>query len=262
MMHSPGKEPLIAEEDRLFIIEAYKWLLKNFGGDTFYKKTSLILPTEAFFQELFNSREKVAEKAFKYVQKYAGMEKWPCELKVQDYDPEQKVSPSIISQEVASHPLGSFSDKNPDKVVITYNPSLISRPNQLIATFAHEFAHYLTRDCMEAPPGGWENWEATTDVAAVFMGFGVFMANSVFTFTQYAGGELYGCCSSRSGYLSEEVLSFALGIFIKLKKINHYNIYRYLDPNIKTFLIKSLEELNESKDCIELLDVEYTPDSS
>ncbi len=259
MRNSQRKEPLIADEERLFLIEAYKWLLRNFGGDTFYKQTSLILPTEVFFPELFNSREKVAETIFKYVQKYAGMGTWPCELKAQDYDAEPKVAPSIITQGVDYHPLGSFSDKNPEKIVITYNPSLISRPYQLIATFAHEFAHYLTTTCMEKPPGGWENLELATDVAAVFMGFGIFMANSVFTFTQYADEEVNGCFSSRSGYLSEEVMSFALGIFIKLKEIKPYKIYKYLDPNIKGFLIQSLEELNGAEDYMALLNIKYAP---
>lgn len=259
MRYPIRKVPVITEEERLFLIDVYKWLLRNFGGDTFYKKTSLILPVAEFFPGLFSPGETVAETVFQYVRKYAGMKDWPFELKAQGVDPERKVPPSIAIEGNDYRPLGTFSDKNPEKVVITYDPSLTSRPTQLVATFAHELAHYLTRGCAEPPPGGWENWEAATDITAVFMGFGVFMANGVFTFSQYTDGDSHGCRSSQSGYLSEEMMSFALGIFIKLKEIKPYTIYRYLEPDIKSFLIESLKELNESQDCIELSDVKYTP---
>ncbi|MDX6851136.1 hypothetical protein SCD92_17290, partial [Gilvimarinus sp. SDUM040013] len=56
-------------------------------------------------------------------------------------------------------------------------------PTQLVATFAHELSHYLTCTANEPPPGGWDNWEFATDIAATFLGFGVFMANSSFNFS-------------------------------------------------------------------------------
>ena len=39
---------LLLDEDHQFQIEVYKWLLRNFGGDSFYQETLLALPIEEF----------------------------------------------------------------------------------------------------------------------------------------------------------------------------------------------------------------------
>ena len=52
------------------------------------------------------------------------------------------------------------------------------RPESLISTFAHEFAHYLIHSVDAPTPGGEELEEHATDLVAVFMGFGVFLAST------------------------------------------------------------------------------------
>jgi hypothetical protein len=69
---------------------------------------------------------------------------------------------------IPNTPLGTFEAKENNEIVITYNPSLTANPTQLVATFAYELAHYLTGSCSEAPPGGWDNWGFSTDIAATF----------------------------------------------------------------------------------------------
>ena len=253
---------MLSDEDYQFQIETYTWLLKYFGGDAFYKDTILVLPTEEFFPESVDAPEQVAEQTFKYVKKYANMEDWPCKLCAQEPDPDRKVAPTVIIQGGDDSPLGTISAEDSDRIIITYNPTIISDPTQLVATFAHELAHYLTGTCKIAPPGGWENWEFATDIAAVFMGFGIFMANSAFSFTQFTEVDAHGWSSSRSGYLSEAEFSFSLAIFIMLKEINPKEIYPFLDINIKSYLKKSLKELNASQSYLGLKKVECVSISS
>jgi hypothetical protein len=250
------KGQLLSDENFLFQIEAYKWLLRNFGGNAFYEETSLVLPTKDFFPESVDSPEEAAEVTFKYVKKYAGLEDWPCELCAQEPDPDRKVAPTVLIQGADESPLGTFSIENHKKVLITYNPAIASDPNQLVATFAHEFAHYLTGTCPEPPPGGWENWEYVTDIAAVFLGFGIFMANSAFNFNQFSDVDSQGWSTYRSGYLSEAEFSFSLAIFLKLKGIDPKEPYPYLDTNIKSYVKKSLKDLNESQSYNDLVKVQ------
>ena len=251
------KKPVLSDEDCFFQTATFKWLLKHYGGDEFYKETELILPTRDFFPEQVSSAEEVAESTFKYVKKYAGMEKWPCKLEAQEPDPERKLAPTLLVQGGENSPLGTFSANNPKEIKITYNPALTSNPSQLVATFAHELAHYLTATCPEPPPGGWENWEFATDIAAVFLGFGVFMANTAFNFMQYTDVDSQGWSSSRNGYLSEAEFSFSLAVFIKLKEIDPAGVFPYLDSSVKTFVKRSLNELNASNSYHELKSVKY-----
>ena len=80
-------------------------------------------------------------------------------------------------------------------------------PLALVATFAHELAHYRTARFAEPPPGGWEVWEIATDLAAVYLGFGVFLANTRFQFGHFSDGHISGWRWRQQGYVSEpEVL--------------------------------------------------------
>ncbi len=56
-----------------------------------------------------------------------------------------------------------------------------------------------------------------TDLAVAFRGFGVFGANTAFTFGQHQDAFSQGWASSRNGYLSERSWAFALALFCTLK---------------------------------------------
>ena len=239
-------KPILAEEDSYFQIECYKWLLKYFGGDDFYKEAQLILPTTAFFPDQIESPDEAAQAVFAHVKDYAGLSKWSCKLEIQNKDPNLVVSPTIVIQNVEHNPLGTISNNEHNEVIITYNPKLVANPTQMVATFSHELTHYLTSNAPEPPPGGWENWEFATDIGATFLGFGIFQANSAFNFTQHSSVDSQGWQTSGGGYLSEAEHSYALAIFLLLKEISPEIAYPHCDINIKSLLKSAIKELEQS----------------
>lgn len=241
------KNSLISDDDFLFQIETFEWLLDCFGGDDFFDETTLVYPTKKFFPETVYSDREAAEVTFKYVKQYAGMKEWECELLEQEKDYEHKVAPTLVVENLEQGPLGTFSRDNDQKIIITYNPAIVSDSTQLVATLSHELAHYLTSTADSPPPGGWENWEFATDIAAVFLGFGIFLANSAFVFDQYTDIDSQGWKTSRSGYLSESEYAYSLSIFMKLKDISPKDVYPFLKPNIKSLVKHSWSELGGNK---------------
>ena len=239
-------KPLLSEDDREFQIACFKWLLKYFGGDDFYQNTSLVLPTRAYFPSQVQSEEEVALETFKAVKKHANMTDWPCVLERQEVDVDAAVAPTIAIPNTPTNPLGTFQVDDKNKATITYNPSLVGNPTQLVATLAHELAHYLTATAGEAPPGGWENWEFATDIAATFLGFGIFMANSAFNFSQFTNTGSQGWQSNRSGYLSESEHLYALAIFLHLKGESYDRAQDHLKPHLKKLLKKAYKEINSA----------------
>jgi hypothetical protein len=183
-------------------------------------------------------------------------------LEVQERDINPQIAPTIAIQNTPVNPLGTFAVTEEQEVVITYNPSLLSKPEQMVATFAHELAHYLTATAKEPPPGGWENWEFATDITATFLGFGVFMANSTFSFKQFLDADAQGWQSSHNGYLSEAENSYALAIFLALKRIPLEEVLSYLKPNLRKMLKKASNEIVQKKVLHELSTVQFVGNES
>lgn len=256
------KKPLLSEEDRYFQIECFKWLLTHFGSDDFYKHAKLVLPSKEFFPDVISSNESAAQVTFNRVMKYAGMENWPVTLEPQEQDSNLQLAPILVIQNTDQSPLGAFSVGENNQVTITYNPDIVSDPSQMVATFAHEISHCLTGTAPEPPPGGWDNWEFATDIAATFLGFGVFQANSAFNFQQYTSADSIGWRTTGGGYLSEAEHSYALALFLRLKEKDPEIAIVHCGRNIRNYLKLALSEIDDSDIINELRKIEYRPTDS
>lgn len=122
-------------------------------------------------------------------------------------------------------------------------PALLQRPDRLIATFAHELAHYLLATAAEPPPCESDEIEFLTDLAAVYLGFGVFLANTRFDFEVLHDGPLQGWRMGHSGYLPEADLIFALGLFIRAKALEADDACNCLKPHLAAMLRRTLRGL-------------------
>lgn len=147
---------LLDDDTKLWIVEAFAWALRNYGSDIFYEDTALITPTSKHFPGRFDDPGIMARKTFERVKSYAGMENWICELIAQDADANPQLAPTLVVQGAPRGPAGTFvvDPGSPNGVLITYNPDQLRDPEALIATFAHELAHYLGGVAKEKPPVG------------------------------------------------------------------------------------------------------------
>ena len=192
--------------------DTFAWLLRNCGGYPKFLDTTLVLPIEEHFPDCGMSGHAGVAALFRRVRDHAGMADWPCIV-----EPE--------SQEPRAAPLP------PDSIpVITYKPDSLE-PNSLVALFAHEFARYLVDSFDEPPPGGAPLREPAIEIAAVFMGFGLFMANSAFR------GE--------SHQLNEGELAHALAMFCLLRKMPPESADRHLNPHLRKYLRLASRDLSQ-----------------
>src|SRR4051812_28514769 len=138
---------------------AFAWLLRNSGGYPKFLDTALVLPSEEFFPDPALSGHAGVTALFRRVRDHAGMGEWPCGI-----EPDADAERPWLSG-VAGVP------------VIRYRPDSLA-PTPLVASLARELARYYTETLDESAPGGPALLEPALDVATVFMGFGVFMANA------------------------------------------------------------------------------------
>lgn len=211
-----GAKLPIDEEELEFQLATFKWLVREFGPPA----EALVLPTKDWFPSSAHKGHTRIADLFGHVKAAAGMSDWPCELRAGAGERPAHVGTGLLLRhEGASPPCGTFQvvgDDGQPTVVITYNPSLADDTTALIATFAHELGHYLMSSAASDPPGGWELHELHTDLAAVHLGFGLFLANSAKTFSQFQSAGEMGWSSRRQGYLSEGALVTALAVVERL----------------------------------------------
>ncbi len=200
------KGTLLGDELSEWQFDVFAWLLRHTGGFEAFRQRRMVLPTPVCFPQRGERGHALAEAIFGQVRRHAGMEDWPCTVQPQEDDPNPLVGRALLIQGAPQSPAGTFRSTD-EGALITYHPQKLNDPMALVATFAHELAHYRTAGFPVPPPGGWEVWEPVTDLAAVFLGFGLFLANSHFQFAQHQSGGTMGWRSQRQGYMSEpEVL--------------------------------------------------------
>ena len=183
-------------------------------------ETPLVIPTREYFPPTETVGAKRGSYVFSLVKQHMGMADWPCELEF--FDRPEQLPASIASGLIRSNgaPSGTFQIRR-SQAVIAYASDLLEQPRQLIATFAHELAHYLLSTARTIAPGGEEVHELTTELAVAYAGFAVFGANHAFRFSQQGDAFSQGWQASRSGYFSERTWAFNLVVFTRTQGRRH-----------------------------------------
>ena len=96
-----------------------------------------------------------------------GMADWEVDLIADDNPLATMPALSIAMVGPQKYALGTFGIAG-NRIQITYATAQLQRPDRLIATFAHELAHYLLlATTAEPPPCDDDETEFLTDLAAV-----------------------------------------------------------------------------------------------
>jgi len=190
--------------------DVFAWLLRNCGGYPKFLETTLVLPTDRHFPDHGMTGHAGVAALFRCVRDHAGMAEWPCQV-----EPAQE-APRAAPPTSNSVP------------VFTYDPDTLD-PKALIATFAHELARYLVETFEEPPPAGALLREPSIELAAVFMGFGIFMANSTFEGARYD--------------LNEGEFVHALAMFCLLRKLDPESVAAHLNPHLRKYLRLAARDL-------------------
>lgn len=221
-----------------FQLATFKWLVQEFGpvGDR-----PLILPNPDFFPLTETGVQAATGELFEQVRSHAGMADWPCLLEAGDSDHPLAGGEGIGMglTITGSAPCGTFRiGEGPEgrHAIITYNPGMARDRAGLAATFAHEFGHYLMATAERAPPGGWDLHELHTDLTAVYLGFGILLANAARSFETFGTARAAGWRSSLQGYLSEQALVTATCIFQRLAGRDPAEAAPWLDSHLRGVL--------------------------
>lgn len=242
------KVALPPPDDIEWILETFEWLIREHGGFVAFETTPLVLPTPEYFAITEVETHARAQAIFARMLDLTGLTGWPFELEAQRAPPTIKdVMPGYAfgsGPPEPKSPAGTFRVTPENRIRVTYAPSEMQHPPDFVATMAHEIGHALVGTAATPPPDGWDLHEPATDVAAHYLGFGVFAANTVVRLRKTQDNTTYGWQVSRVGYLSEAAHSYALAVFMAPCQIPFATAKPHLAPNPRAFVKRALADLD------------------
>lgn len=250
-----GAKKLIDDDEWEWQLACFQWLLSNTGGIDAFREYLLIKPTRDFFPSTYADKPNQADLLFNIVKTHAAMTDWPVTLRAGEGNKPSSLHPAtyVVNETVA--PLGTFqtveNKTGMHDVIISYNPDLLKNIESFVATMAHELSHYLLHSFDTLPPGGHDMEEYATDLCTVFLGFGIFIANSAKIAGGFSDFDQQGWQIGYAGYLSEPALITALSITETLAGRDPMASEKYLKPYLAKDLKKAckyiakLDILNE-----------------
>jgi hypothetical protein len=244
--------PLLDEASIHWMFDSFEWALRNFDAEVFYHETRLINPTNEHFPGAGDNAFTMASLIFDKTKDYAGLKHWPFKL-VDESSVDRIEIPKISIEGALRGSKGLVPSNQSEQFIIPVNLGLLRDPEVLIATYAHSLSHYLGTKAQQDPPGGVENWPHVTELLAVFLGFGLIMANTAYTHKIRSCASCSGPSVERSNYLSQYDITYALAIFCNIKKIPTNDALQHVKKTLRPFFKKAVKDVQSRTPQLETL---------
>lgn len=202
------------------------------------QQATVVLPTPEHFPDPYDRSEPALQQIFSRVA--TAMEVDPNEIDVTLFASGDDVTRSLVpfSSGPSSGPAGLYHHDPATRQQISIDEAQMKDPIALVATLAHEIGHIILLRPALVPRDD-ADMEPLTDLLTVFLGFGIFTANSTFRFAQYSNSTSQGWSASRLGYLSEKQFGYALARFAFERGETKPQWRSFLSTNIAVYMKNS-----------------------
>ncbi|BDD08057.1 hypothetical protein FUAX_04890 [Fulvitalea axinellae] len=242
-------KPTVTPEDREWIENAFLWFENEYGSD-FLKSVRIVEPTRAFFDYRFTQSKEDAFYTLEKACEIMGIDSQLVELYFFNDAPMDFQEEGVFAtynpdgaEAKDGYTLGLYSESETEKFRIGVEQQLLQNPESLISTIAHELSHFklLGENRIE------ENDEELTDLNVIVFGFGIFLSNSIFNFQQWQGTSFGGWQANRSGYIPEQVATYAMALLQNYQGTED-TWSKYLKESVRKMYNRNLRYLRKTKD--------------
>jgi hypothetical protein len=223
-----------------WMLACLRWLEEEFPREGVAIGVSpLVLPNDENFPRISDDFDARAKQLFERTKELAELTDWPTELiGYENISNAQLISPHMMGEDKWSDAAGTFQlipDATHGWIArISYDIGQLRDPSGFVATMAHELAHYLMSTAKRCPPGGWDLHELATDMTAIWMGFGIFLANNAKSFESFTDHDRQGWQARTNGYLNERAILTGMALCVSLRGDNPAEAI----PHLKPYLVK------------------------
>ena len=227
----------VSEEQRRWIDGSFLRLAGLLGSERLLEAT-VVLPTQEYFPDRYDRSEVALQAMFERVAAQVRLN--PTDIDVKLFASADEVTRDLapFRSGETSGPAGLYHHDPTERPHISINESQLEDPMALVAVLAHELGHIIL-----LRPGLVDRDEADmeplNDLLTVFVGFGIFTANSAFRFEQHQDYSKQGWSARRTGYLSEEQLGYALAQFAFERGEQKPPWRSHLSTNVSAYMKRS-----------------------
>jgi len=244
----------ISDEQRLWVDEGFRRLERLLGRRRMLE-AKVVEPTAEDFPDPYDKTPEAVEHLFSRVCSYMRVDRASVELEIfPDQEEElREILPSWHG-ETGTRPAGVYlhahqrdraTDDAAGLMVVAIRSTMLKDPMSLVATVGHELGHVILLGGKFMSPETPDH-ERMTDLLTVFLGLGVFSANSAAQFKQYQEDRRIGWSTQRLGYLPQAVFGYALARFAAERGENKPEWVRHLSPNVRADFKSSKRWLAEN----------------
>jgi len=238
--------------------DGFAWLIDNYSSGAALPDSPLFLPTPEFFPAVNWQTGARAGKIFHIVKSQCGFNEGDIfDLVPQAGRPDAALGGVAMVQTWGQTASGTYqmipAKYGKPREIIKYDAGLEKAPVQMVATFAHELSHALHNRAYEPLDIEPELYELFTDLTAIYLGYGIFLANTRFEFSQFSNGDTQGWQAQGAGYLPEADMVFATALFMQIKNIPMETAASHLKPRLAKMLKKAWRQLERHADEVEAL---------
>ncbi len=201
----------VDSDTRQWIDHRWRWLEAEFGADR-VRTAPVILPRPEFFPEPYNATEADARRMLDRVCEYMGID--PAAIRMSLYDESNPWAESLILGVQRTKGTAGLYHREGGRHRIWIEAANLHDPLAMVATMAHELGHVHLLGQGRVLPDE-QDHEPLTDLLTVFLGLGVFTANSVIREQYWHEGTYSGWSIGRRGYLGMPMYGYAFALFAR-----------------------------------------------
>jgi hypothetical protein len=231
----------VSEDHQEWVDGRFRWLQEQLDQDVL-RDVRVILPTPEFFPDPFDNTLEAAKRMLARVAGYMGVDEARFELF--QYTEGQPAETALGHQEHSGTAGLYVQDRGPaiaeqQRPRIGVETRQLGDPMLLAATLAHEIGHdillgrqLVTRETQDHEP--------LTDLLTVFLGMGIFTANSTIQDRGWSSGVMAGWSTKRQGYLDQRTFGYALARFAFERGERKPGWMRHVRPDVRVAVKQGL----------------------
>ncbi|MDB5091200.1 MAG: hypothetical protein JWR09_5194 [Mucilaginibacter sp.] len=247
-----NKEPLpITPADKEWIEHDLLWLAALLEP-VYFKSLNTIIPDKKYFGRHLTGTEEDAEFIFQKLIAIMNIDAWEIQLMFYSNRPTAfsdgiVATPSDKLEGSWKSPVSKYVDNGLGNKQIWIEEEQVKDPESLISTLAQELANFKLLNEYQIEKKN----VLLAGLTAVAFGFGIFMGNSYFKFSQWKSASHQGWHMRKTGYLPEQVIAYAMAWLAHYRN-EDIAWKQYLNKTMKKYFEQCYKYIEQNKDKVKL----------